>query len=723
MILESRKGTFIAEDPTSNSITLEVEFPFPVIRGFPLTPVEGIILNSSRLSQSDSPTPAVYLLKNPMEDILPIWMEMGNDPDRIMPPNGKVIHVGHVNKKTIIVMNDLKIFYLDKITEDELEMFQIEIQHRNEEEHFGSISHFGTGDHISNKSLKPGSRPMSTVTTPRTISPHPNSSKYRTPSSKKSTPNFTPRSKRTTNQSLLQGHRTPSSNRFKSFNQTGNTSSIFRKSAGNNKFMILFISIHSHLVSLMHQSTTFFDRTSQYVQSEFRQNLLWPSKILRPIQVDFDLGSAVRANCTVHDHTSILGDHFFIISNAESIFVVNVTDLNAIKVDEISEMVSVATLLAGYYVTVSKRNFVFIHTGTHQLAQINLNDIMGRKTDMPNRLVKQSTLTTNNVNTTPHENRTRLFSTPNLGNTKGKRKSLCVKTNAFSPVAPAMKSEFATPEISVIQGISLSNPTYGSFSITKKKTWRVELDLNRLTNEISAFFWNTLRKLDPKIYIQFTADWLVLKSTNKTVDFEQFLTFILDRCGIVRVVGQSDEQLAKRNRSDENIDDLDSVISKFWHSDLLSTLGVTKKDDLVLELDKQQSGGLPPKAIFKLLFLIYEEFSLSLYHEPEMVHLKETLLKICDLLDLDQFKSHLNGNLEGSDIPSIWNLAFALTKNISGNQMPESLTKIPITNLCKRTCCMLNLYMSVFTGFTQSDVYRVATISLKKFLNSDRHGC
>ena len=233
MILESRKGTFIAEDPTSNSITLEVEFPFPVIRGFPLSPVEGIILNSSRLSQSDSPTPAVYLLKNPMEDILPIWMEMGNDPDRIMPPNGKVIHVGHVNKKTIIVMNDLKIFYLDKITEDELEMFQIEIQHRNEEEHFGSISHFGTGDHISNKSLKPGSRPMSTVTTPRTISPHPNSSKYRTPSSKKSTPNFTPRSKRTTNQSLLQGHRTPSSNRFKSFNQTGNTSSIFRKSAGN----------------------------------------------------------------------------------------------------------------------------------------------------------------------------------------------------------------------------------------------------------------------------------------------------------------------------------------------------------------------------------------------------------------------------------------------------------------------------------------------------------
>ena len=83
-----------------------------------------------------------------------------------------------------------------------------QIQHRNEEEHFGSISHFGTGDHISNKSLKPGSRPMSTVTTPRTISPHPNSSKYRTPSSKKSTPNFTPRSKRTTNQSLLQGHRT-----------------------------------------------------------------------------------------------------------------------------------------------------------------------------------------------------------------------------------------------------------------------------------------------------------------------------------------------------------------------------------------------------------------------------------------------------------------------------------------------------------------------------------
>ena len=143
-----------------------------------------------------------------MEDILPIWMQNG----------------------TIVVMNDLKIFYLDKVTEDELEMFQFEIQHRNEEDHFGSISHFGTADHISNKSLKPGSRPMSTVTTPRTISPHPNTSKYgRTPSSKKSTPNFTPRSKRTTNQSLLQGHRTPSSNRFKSFNQTGNTSSIFRK--------------------------------------------------------------------------------------------------------------------------------------------------------------------------------------------------------------------------------------------------------------------------------------------------------------------------------------------------------------------------------------------------------------------------------------------------------------------------------------------------------------
>ena len=475
---------------------------------------------------------------------------------------------------------------------------------------------------------------------------------------------------------------------------------------------------------MFHQSTTFFDRTSQYVQSEFRQNLLWPSKILRPINVDFDLSSAVRANCTVHDHTSILGDHFFIISNAESIFVVNVTDLNAIKVDEVSEMVSVVTLLAGYYVTVSKSNFVFIHTGTHQLGQINLNDIMGRKTDMPNRLVKQSTIkTTNNVNTTPHESRARLFSTPNLGNTKGKRKSLCVKTNAFSPVAPAMKSEFATPEISIQQGISLSNPTYGSFSITKKKTWRVELDLNCLTNEISAFFWNTLRKLDPKMYIQFTADWLVLKSTNKTVDFPQFLTFILDRCGIVKVVGQSDEQLAKRNRSDENIDDLNSILSKFWHSDLLSTLGVTKKDDLVLELDKQQSGGLPPKTIFKLLFLIYEEFSLSLYHEPEIIHLKETLLKISDLLNLDQFKNHLNGNLEGSNVPSIWNLAFALTKNMSGNvQMPESLTKIPITNLCKRTCCMLNLYMSVFTGFTQSDVYRVSTISLKKFLNSDRHG-
>ena len=469
----------------------------------------------------------------------------------------------------------------------------------------------------------------------------------------------------------------------------------------NPKYEIfLFRFANSHLVSLIHQSTTFFDRTSQYVQSEFRQNLLWPSKILRPINVDFDLGSAVRANCTVHDHTSILGDHFLIISNAESIFLVNVTDLNAIKVDEVAEMVSAVTLSAGYYVTVSKSNFVFIHTGTHQLAQINLNDILGRKTDFPNRLVKQSTMkTTNNVNTTPHETRARLFSTPNLGNTKGKRKSLCVKTNAFSPVAPAMKSEFATPELSVMQGICLSNPTYESFSITKKKTWRVELDLNCLTNEISEFFWNTLRKLDPKMYIQFTADWLVLKSTRKTVDFAQFLTFILDRCGIVRrVVGQSDEQNAKRNRSDENIDDLNFVLSKFWHSDLLSTLGVTKKDDLVLELAKQQSGGLPPKSIFKLLFLIYEEFSLSLYHEPEIVHLKETLLKICDLLNLDQFKNHLKGNLEGSNVPSIWNLAFALTKNISGTaQMQEPLTKIPITNLCKRTCCMLNLYMRVFT--------------------------
>ena len=246
VILESRKGTFIAEDPTSNSITLEVEFPFPVIRGFPLSPVEGIVLNSTRLSQSDSPTPAVYLLKNPMEDILPIWMENANDPDRIVPPNGKVLHVGHVNKRSIIIMNDLKIYFLDKVTEEELEM----VQHRNEEEHFGSISHFGTSDHIPSKSSKPGSRPMSTVSTPRTISPHPNSnsSKYRTPSSKKSTPNFTPRSKRTTNQSLLQGHRTPSSNRFKSFNQTGNTSSIYRKSAGNKMKPKLVMSLSTQLI-------------------------------------------------------------------------------------------------------------------------------------------------------------------------------------------------------------------------------------------------------------------------------------------------------------------------------------------------------------------------------------------------------------------------------------------------------------------------------------------
>ena len=475
---------------------------------------------------------------------------------------------------------------------------------------------------------------------------------------------------------------------------------------------------------MIHQSTTFFDRTSQYVQSEFRQNLLWPSKILRPINVNFDLSTAVRANCTVHDHTSILGEKFFIISNANSIFLINVTDLDAIKVEEISETVSVVTLLAGYYVTISKNNFVFIHTGMHQLAQINLNDILGRKTDLPNRIMRQSTLTTtNNVNTTPHESRARLFSTPNIGNAKGKRKSLCVKTNAFSPVAPAMKSEFATPEISVIQGISLSNPTHASFSITRKKTWRVELDLNGIISEISAFFWNILRKLDQKLYIQFMADWLVLKSTKNSVDFSQFLTFILDRCGIVTGVGSSNEQHAKRNRSDENIDDLSTVLSTFWHTDLLSTLGVAKKHDFVLELDDQQSGGLSPKTIFKLLFFIYEEFSLSLYHEPEVAYLKEILLKLSDLLDLSQFKSHLNGNLQGSDVPSIWNLALDLTKNISGNiQSHKSLTKIPIANLCKRTCCILNLYMSVFTGYTQSEVYQVSTISLKKFLNSDRHG-
>ena len=435
------------------------------------------------------------------------------------------------------------------------------------------------------------------------------------------------------------------------------------------------------------------------------------------------MSAAVRANCTVHDHTSILGDQFFIISNAESIFLVNVTDLNAIKVDEISETVSVVTLLAGYYVTASKNNFVFIHTGTTQLGQINLNDILGRKTDLSNRMVRQSTIkTTNNVNTTPHDTRARLFSTPNVGNTKGKRKSLCVKTNAFSPVAPAMKSEFATPEISIIQGICLSNPTYSSFSITRKKTWRVELDLNCITNEISAFFWNTLRKLDKKLYIQFMADWLVLKSTKKTLDFAQLLIFILDRCGIVTVIGQFDQQNAKRNKSDENVDDLNSVLSKFWHTDLLSTLGVAKKDEIILELDDQQSGGLPPKSIFKILFLIYEEFSLSLYHEPEMVHLKEVLVKLCDLLKLDHFKSHLNGSLEGSNVPSIWNLALALTKNISGNVQVSSMAKIPITNLCKRTCCMLNLYMSVFTGYTKSEVYQVSTISLKRFLNSDRHG-